>query len=129
MAIRACRALLLQRLSRSSSGAVNLGPNQFQILSIPGANDLAPFIATTGIDDFGPFPTNMKSRNEFRGPGAWNTDASVAKKFKFTEGTDLEFRAEGFDLFNHHNLYVNESSLSVSNTQGSIASWIASRPP
>lgn len=42
------------------------------------------------------------------------------KKFRLTETTDLEFRAEAFDLFNHHNLYVNESGLSVTNTPGTV---------
>jgi hypothetical protein len=108
-------------IMHSKAGSpVNVGPNQYQILTIPGANDLAPFNPTLGISDFGPFPANMSGRNEFRGPGAWNTDASVAKKFKFTETTDLEFRAEAFDLFNHHNLYVNESLLYVANTPGTI---------
>jgi hypothetical protein len=74
--------------------ATSIGPNQFQIISIPGANDLAPFNATTGIDDFGPFPSNMTSRNVFRGPGAWNIDMAASKKFRLTEGTAIEFRAE-----------------------------------
>jgi hypothetical protein len=100
--------------------AQNVGVNQFQILTIPGANDLAPFNPTLGISDFGPFPGNMTARNTFRGPGAWNTDASAAKKFQVTERVGLEFRAEAFDLFNHHNLYVNESGLSVANTPGTI---------
>jgi outer membrane receptor protein involved in Fe transport len=100
--------------------AQSVGVNQFQIMTIPGANDLAPFNPTLGISDFGPFPGNMTARNAFRGPGAWNTDASAAKKFKVTERVGLEFRAEAFDLFNHHNLYVNESALSVANTPGSI---------
>jgi hypothetical protein len=98
----------------------NIGVNEFQILTIPGANDLAPFNPTLGISDFGPFPSNMTSRNAFRGPGAWNTDVAVAKKFKFAEGADIEFRAEGFDVFNHHNLYVNEAAMSVANTPGTI---------
>src|SRR5215472_9292150 len=102
------------------SSPVSVGPNQFQILTIPGANDLAPFNSALGISDFGPFPTNMTRRNSFRGPGAWNTDLCVAKKFKFTETANLEFRAEGFDVFNHHNLYVNESALSVLNTPGTV---------
>jgi len=107
-------------LHAKAGSPVNVGLNQFQILTIPGANDLAPFNPALGISDFGPFPTNMTSRNEFRGPGAWNADAAVAKKFKFTETTDLEFRAEAFDMLNHHNLYVNESNLYVSNTPGTI---------
>jgi len=103
-----------------AGAATNMGSNQFLLMTVPGANDLAPFNTTLGIDDFGPFPTNMTGRNAFRGPGAWNTDAAVAKRFPFTEHTDLEFRAEGFDVFNHHNLYVNEAALSVSNPPGSI---------
>ncbi len=100
--------------------AQSVGLNQFQIITIPGANDLAPFNPTLGIDDFGPFPSNMTSRNAFRGPGAWNTDAAVSKSFRVTERFGLTFRAEGFDVFNHHNLYVNEAALSVSNTPGTI---------
>jgi Carboxypeptidase regulatory-like domain len=97
-----------------------VGVNQFQILSIPGANDLAPFNPILGVSDFGPFPGNMTGRNVFQGPGAWNTDVSASKKFNITERVGLEFRAEAFDVFNHHNLYVNESGLSVSNTPGTI---------
>jgi hypothetical protein len=100
--------------------AQNLGADGFQIMTIPGANDLAPFNTTTGISDFGPFPNDMSGRNTFRGPGAWNTDASISKKFNLSERVGLQFRAEAFDLLNHHNLYVNESELSVTNTPGTI---------
>ena len=77
----------------------NVCPHQFQVLTIPGANDLAPFNPTLGISDFGPFPANMTGRNSFSGPGAWNTDLSVAKRFKFMEHANVEFRVEGFDAF------------------------------
>jgi len=63
------------------------------------------------MSDFGPYPAGLTHRNSFRGPGAWNTDFAVGKAFKVTERVRLEFRAEGFDLFNHHNLYVNTSNL------------------
>ena len=104
---------------KATSGPA-IGPNQFLLNTIPGANDLAPFNPTLGIDDFGPFPSNMTARNAFRGPGAWNMDASLGKKFKVTERFGLEFRAEEFDVFNHHNMYVNESILDVANTPGTI---------
>jgi len=48
----------------------------------------------------------MTARNAFRGPGAWNVDASVSKTFPIHEQVNLEFRAEGFDVLNHHNLYL-----------------------
>jgi len=53
----------------------------------------------------------MTHRNAFRGPGAWNLDTVVSKKFKLTERVGLEFRAEAFDVLNHHNYYVNTTSL------------------
>jgi hypothetical protein len=48
----------------------------------------------------------MTGRNAFRGPGAWNLDSAVSKKFKVTERVGMEFRAEGFNIFNHHNMYT-----------------------
>jgi hypothetical protein len=39
-------------------------------------------------------------RNGFRGPGLWQTDLGVAKRFRLTERAALEFRAEAFNLFN-----------------------------
>jgi hypothetical protein len=99
---------------------INVGINKFQINTIPGANDLAPFNPTLGISDFGPFPAAMMSRNELSGPGAWSTDAAVNKHFRVTERVGIEFRAEAFDLFNHHNLYTAEYQLDVSNTPGTI---------
>ena len=88
-----------------------VGPNTFNALSIPVPASFAPLNSTLGISDFGPFPSGMTNRNAFRGPGAWNTDLAVDKKFPLTERLGLEFRAEGFDLFNHHNFYVNPTDL------------------
>jgi Carboxypeptidase regulatory-like domain/TonB dependent receptor-like, beta-barrel len=42
--------------------------------------------------------------NSFRGPGFWQSNLSLFKRFKVTEGSNLEFRAEGFNIFNHVNL-------------------------
>ena len=43
-------------------------------------------------------------RNALRGPNYWRTDASLFKKFRFTESKELEFRVESVNLFNHVNL-------------------------
>jgi hypothetical protein len=53
----------------------------------------------------------MMSRNSLRGPGAWNIDAAVQKNFKVTERFGLQFRAEGFNVLNHHDLFVNTGNL------------------
>jgi len=86
-------------------------PNLFNVLQVPVPAVTGPLDPTLGMSDFGPFPANMTHRNAFRGPGASNTDAAVVKTFKVTERVGLELRAEAFDFFNHHNLYVNTSNL------------------
>jgi outer membrane receptor protein involved in Fe transport len=96
-----------------------VGPNNFNGLTLPLPASFASLNPDLGISDLGPFPGNMTRRNAFRGPGAWNTDIAVSKQFAITERFGLEFRAEGFDIFNHHNYYVNETNLEY---DGSLAS-------
>jgi len=86
-------------------------PNQWSLFTMPLPASNLPLNATTGISDYGPFPSNMVGRNAFRGPGAWNFDTAVSKDFKLTERCGLVFRAEGFNIFNHHNMYTNTTSL------------------
>ena len=43
-------------------------------------------------------------RNTLRAPGVDNLDASIAKRFKFTERTGLEFRVDMFNALNTTNL-------------------------
>ena len=52
-----------------------------------------------GISDFD-LPPGMMARNSLGGPGAWNLDMALQKDFKLTERYGLQFRAEGFDIFN-----------------------------
>jgi len=82
-------------------------PNNFSGLTVPAPAPIGPLNPTLGISDFGPYPANMTGRNGFRAPGAWNDDLSIAKTFRLTERFGLEFRAEAFNIFNHHNFYVN----------------------
>ena len=91
-----------------------LGPNEFNGLNIPLPKDFVPLSSTLGISDFGPFPSDMMRRNSLRGPGAWNVDASLHKTFPLTERVAMEFSADGIDVLNHHNFYVNTSTLDYS---------------
>jgi hypothetical protein len=90
-----------------ASNPTQVGPNQYVGLNVPAAALIGPLNPTLGISDFGPYPANMTGRNQFRGPGAWNADLALQKSFSLTERFHLLFRAEAFDLFNHHNYYVN----------------------
>ena len=42
-------------------------------------------------------------RNSVYGPKFWNVDFSLAKKFRIFEHSDLQFRGELFNIFNHPN--------------------------
>jgi hypothetical protein len=53
-------------------------------------------------------------RNSVRGPGAWGTDFSVLKNFRFFEDKTIQFRAESYNVLNHPNL--NNPNLNMRNT-------------
>jgi hypothetical protein len=108
-----------------SSGPSNLlAPNEYGILTVPVPAKVAPLDPALGMSDLGPFPANMMRRNSLTGPGAWNLDAAVQKDFKLTERLGLEFRAEGFNVLNHHNLYVYTGDLDFG-SEGPGAVWAA----
>jgi hypothetical protein len=89
-----------------TSGISDTGPNRPDIVGDPRAGDggqnqwFDPTVfAKPAVGTFG----NLK-RNSINGPGYWRTDASLFKKFRFTENQELEFRTEVVNLFNHVNL-------------------------
>ena len=107
------------------SGQNGGGSNSYQIGTLPAAVSFAnPAYAgidpnfPNGISDWGPFPAGMTARNSFRGPGAWTVDASLSKTFPIHEQINLEFRAEGFNLFNHHNLYIQGATNDIGSGSG-----------
>jgi hypothetical protein len=126
---------------QTGSGTL-LGPNNYAILTLPpGVSFVNPALAYTGspynsganpyyygISDFGPFPSNMTGRNAFRGPGAWNFDLAAAKNFAVTERVKVEFRAEAFNIFNHHNMYVNAAAANVAAFGGTPVPGAVSNP-
>jgi hypothetical protein len=89
-----------------TSGISDTGPNRPDIVGDPkissGGRDrwFDPTVfAKPAVGTFG----NLE-RNSLNGPGYWRTDASLFKKFRFTESQELEFRTEVVNLFNHVNL-------------------------
>ena len=52
--------------------------------------------ATPAPGTFGNF-----TRNELSGPGFWQADLILNKRFRFTETMNIEFRTEIFNIFNH----------------------------
>jgi hypothetical protein len=104
------------------------GANSYHIGDLPAAVSFGnpalnpnPAVFPDGISDWGPFPATMVARNSFRGPGAWTFDAAVSKIFPIHEQINLEFRAEGFDLLNHHNLYIQDGLNDVANVGAGVA--------
>ncbi len=99
------------------SGSANNG----NLYTLTAPTDLPvnnPYInSTLGVSDFGPYPATMDRRNSFRGPGAYNLDASVSKTIPVHEQINVELRAEGFDITNHHNLYILGQALDAGNFQ------------
>jgi hypothetical protein len=59
-----------------------------------------PAVTTIGQTDFSPLGTSW---NQVHGPAYTDLDFSIFKKFRTTENTNLEFRAEFFNFLNHPN--------------------------
>ncbi len=64
---------------------------------------------------------NMSRNSTINGPGYWNMDNSIFKKFRFTERFGGEIRADIFNIFNHPN-WSNPNTNIVSPTYGQVTS-------
>jgi hypothetical protein len=51
-----------------------------------------------GVGTFG-----TAGRNSLRGPGFWNADMSIFKRFTVTEKVNAQFRMNAYNVFNHRN--------------------------
>jgi hypothetical protein len=85
---------------------IDTGPGRPDILGDPriGEGGRNRWFDTTVFGNPGPGRFGNLPRNSLRGPGYWRTDASLFKKFRFTEHKELEFRIESVNVFNHVNL-------------------------
>lgn len=109
-----------------STGQVSAGANQYYLASNLPVGEKIVNNALGGYSNW-IFPTNAPERNSFVGPGAWNVDLAVSKKFYVWEKVNVELRAEGFDVFNHHNLYVQQALADAANYYPSNPVIIASK--
>jgi hypothetical protein len=104
----------------------SLGGNTYVLGTLPAANSWGnPNLL--GISDWGPWPAAMTARNSFRGPGIWNLDLALSKTFPIHESVNLEFRAEGFDVLNHHNLFLQEYNNDVAAFSPDVPQVLASK--
>jgi hypothetical protein len=78
-------------------------PNRFSFID---SGNFVPIDPTINPAVFPPFLPNTVGRNFFRGPGFWNVDLGVYKRFRISEETSFQLRGEFYNVFNHANLFV-----------------------
>jgi hypothetical protein len=71
---------------------------------------------------------NME-RGALSGPGTWNVDASLFKRFRFRGQTALELRIEAVNVFNHVNLGNPDTTIGVPGNDNPNAGRITSTAP
>jgi hypothetical protein len=72
-------------------------------LPCPGGRAFNPDAFTAASSGLGNVP-----RNFMRGFGAWQMNVAIRREFPIYENLKLQFRAEGFNIFNHPNFgYIN----------------------
>ncbi|HEY7184660.1 MAG TPA: TonB-dependent receptor [Blastocatellia bacterium] len=67
-------------------------------------------------------------RNLVRAPGSWQLDASLNRRFQLTERFSLQFRAEGFNLFNRAQYGAPLANISAPSTFGRITTLTNNGP-
>jgi hypothetical protein len=92
------------QIERFGGGVRFFTPDQAALFTVPDAGS-----------------TGNSGRNTFRGPGFFNVDASLVKRFRITESTRVVFRAEAYDLFNHVNFNAPGVNIQTPATFGIIS--------
>ena len=119
-------SLLDQRHRFVFSGSYKL-PLGFTFGGVTTAASPRPFAVTAGVDTNGdgansdrPFDLTTGTflqRNSRRGSATFSTDLFVQKQFALSERLKLQLRAEGFNIFNHPNIYGRNGSYGRSTVQ------------
>ena len=80
----------------------NIGPGQLyfdtSVFSAPAANLTGP----NGVK-YAPFGNLTRNGSGITGPGYWNIDGAIFKRFSFTERVRAEIRVDLFNALNHPN--------------------------
>jgi hypothetical protein len=120
---------------RDSGSDRDVGPGRPNLIGDPAAGSgdgrTSPYFNVTPIGSpgsafgrpargtFGDMP-----RNELRGPGFWNVDASLFKRFRIKGDSNLEFRIEAQNVFNHVNLGQPDDNVGVPGNLNANAGFI-----
>jgi hypothetical protein len=92
-------------VERFGGGVRFFTADQFALFSAPAAGSIG-----------------SSGRNTFRGPGFFNTDLSLVKKFRLLETMAVTFRAEAYNLFNTVNFSTPGVNIQTPATFGIISS-------
>ena len=93
------------KIERFGGGVRYFTPEQLKLFSVPEAGSIG-----------------NAGRNTFRGPGFFNADMSVVKRFRVSEKRAVTFRAEAYDLFNTVNFIPPSVNLQTPTSFGVISS-------
>jgi hypothetical protein len=123
----------LCRPNTTSGGGYGLGAGSFDPVNhrVKYFNEV-PTLATPGQVE-GPYTRPAAGtfgnieRNSLWGPGSFNTDFSVAKKFNLTERLNMQLTAQAFNLFNHPNLGGPSGCVDCGGTSGYITDVVGAQ--
>ncbi len=96
----------------------NIGPGQLYFDPTAFSTPAATLTSATGVA-YAPFGTLTRNGSGLTGPGYFNLDGSIFKKFRFTERVAGDIRADIFNALNHAN-FNNPSTNLTSTTFGQI---------
>lgn len=113
-----------------TSNVVQNGPmpktGSFNVAATPGGSVLPNVFQdpAAAIKDFRlAFPGESGQRNNLRGPGTFDIDASLGKTWKVTEGKDFSFRWETFNITNTPRFDVGQMQFNGNNTLATAATF------
>jgi len=98
-------------------------------LTPPGGAAIGEWINPAAFSVPAPGTFGNAPRDVARAPGAWQMDLGLGKRISLTESTQLQFRTEVFNIFNHPQYGLPQSDLSAGPGEfGAIISTVNTGP-